>query len=134
MIADKKKKGQQVFCTQGSSLTFSAPGGWGKEKRKQARRKNLPPKAMARRKGGVGGIPPRPSRSEAPPPRAVEREAEQKNFLFLFRRIFWRRAQIRNCKESFSARQAAALRRLAAGRSDWFQSEIFAKIGSSVVV
>ncbi|OGZ42914.1 MAG: hypothetical protein A2W41_02245 [Candidatus Ryanbacteria bacterium RIFCSPHIGHO2_01_45_13] len=45
----------------------------------------------------------------APPPRAVERGAEQKNFLFLLGRKNWWRAKNQKCKESFSARQAAVL-------------------------
>ena len=48
-----------------------------------------------------------------------------------FRRKNWWRAQNQNCKESFSARQAAALRRLAAG---FLSSRIFDKVSSSAVV
>jgi len=48
-----------------------------------------------------------------------------------FRRKNWWRAQNQNCKESFSARQTAALRRLAAG---FRSSGIFDKIGSSEVI
>ncbi len=69
--------------------------------------------------------------SERIPPPARQRGAEQKNFLFLFRRIFWWRAQNQNCKESFSARQAATLRRLAAG---WSFLGILAKVSSSGLV
>ena len=77
---------------------------------------------MAARQGGSrGGMPSRPS--VAQPPRAIERGAEQKNFLFLLEEEIWR-AQNKKCRENFSARQAAALRRLAAGRSklDFFRN------------
>ena len=47
--------------------------------------------------------------SEAPPPRAIERGAEQKNFLFLLEEKIGGARKIKNCKESFSARQAAVL-------------------------
>ena len=52
--------------------------------------------------------------SEAPLP-ARQRGAEQKNFLFLLEEKI-ARAKNQKCKENFSARQAAALRRLAAGQ------------------
>jgi len=50
----------------------------------------------------VGGIPPRPSRSEAPPPRALSAEAEAEKFSFPFRRKN-RRAQNKKCRENFFA-------------------------------
>ena len=49
--------------------------------------------------------------SEAPPPRAIERGAEQKNFLFLLEEKIGGARKIKNCKESFSARQAPPPRR-----------------------
>jgi len=42
--------------------------------------KKLAVQARARRKRGVGGIPPRPSRSEAPPPALLRAEASKKVF------------------------------------------------------
>jgi len=62
------------------------------------------------------------------------RSRAEKTFFSFLEEFFGGARKIKNRKESFSARQAAALRRLAAGRSDWFCSEIFAKISSSVVV
>ncbi len=69
------------------------------------------PKARARRKGGVGGIPPRPSRSEAPPPRSFRAEFRKKVFFFLLKEKEIAR-QIKKCEENFFAEQRAA-----AGRS-----------------
>jgi len=48
------------------------------------------------------------SRSETPPPRALGAEAEAEKFSFPFRRKN-RRAQNKQCRENFSARQAAVL-------------------------
>jgi hypothetical protein len=52
-----------------------------------ARTPNLPKKepaeARVRRKGGVGGIPPHPSRSEAPPPCSLGADRQRK-VLFSF--------------------------------------------------
>ncbi len=42
--------------------------------------KKEPSEARARRKGGVGGIPPRLSRSEAPPPCLFRAESRKKVF------------------------------------------------------
>ena len=46
--------------------------------------KKSPSEARARRKGGVGGIPPRPSRSEAPPPCSLRAEASKKVFFSFY--------------------------------------------------
>jgi len=59
-----------------------------------------------------------------------QNRAEQKNFLFLLEEKIGR-GQIPKCKEGFSARQAAALRRLAAG---FRKLGIFDKVSSSAVV
>jgi len=60
-------------------------------------------------------------------------EAEQKNFLFLLEEKIGAR-KIKNREENFSARHAAAKRRLAAGRSETFHfSKILGKISSSLV-
>jgi len=37
---------------------------------------------------------------------SLQNRVEQKNCIFLIRRIFWWRAQISNCKDNFSARRA----------------------------
>jgi len=63
----------------------------------------------------VGGIPPRPSRSEAPPPRAVERGVKQKNFLFLLKERIGAR-KIKNVEKIFLRGMRAE--RATAGRSD----------------
>jgi len=50
----------------------------------------------------VGGIPPRPSRSEAPPTLLVQSRTQQKSFLFLLEEKIGR-AQIKKCEENFFA-------------------------------
>jgi len=51
--------------------------------------------------------PPSAPSERIPPPRAVERGAEQKNLLFLLEKNWWR-AQIRNRKEYFAWQRALA--------------------------
>jgi len=52
--------------------------------------------------GVGGGIPPRPSRSEAPPPCSPRGRAQQKSFLFILEEKIGR-AQIKKCEENFFA-------------------------------
>ena len=73
------------------------------------------------------------SRSEAPPPHAVERGAEQKNFLFLLEEKIGGARKIKKVKKIF-LRGSSAFGGMAAGRSEWIFSEIFDKIGSSGIV
>ena len=70
----------------------------------------IPPKkrivpARAWRKGGLGGIPPRPSeykKRTAPPVLLVQSRTPQNSFLFLLEEKN-RRAQIKKCEENFFA-------------------------------
>src|SRR3989344_6556250 len=92
----------------GSSLSLPALGGLGQGQhffflRRILRSKIQIPsasKARARRKGGVGGIPPRPSRS--PAALLVQSRTQQKSFLFLLEEKI-RRAQIKKCEGNFFA-------------------------------
>jgi len=56
----------------------------------------------------VGGIPPRPSKNSGRTRRLLVQSRAKQNTLFLFRIIFWWRAQIRNRKEYFAWRRALA--------------------------
>jgi len=49
---------------------------------------NVAAEARARRKGDVGGIPPRPSENRGQPRRLLVQSRAKQNTLFLFRRIF----------------------------------------------
>jgi len=52
--------------------------------------------------------PPRPSKNRGRTRRLLVQSRAKQNTLFLFRRIFWWRAQIRNRKEYFAWRRALA--------------------------
>src|SRR3989344_5536256 len=85
----------------GSSLTFSAQGGWGKEKYLAAAKNHVrPSKGMA--EGGCGGNSAIPLQKIEASPAAllVESRTQQKSFLFLLEEKI-RRAQIRKSEESF---------------------------------
>ena len=57
-------------------------GGRGKEKNQKPATKNLASPSEGEAEGGCGGgIPPRPSRSEAPPPARTRAEPSRKTFL-----------------------------------------------------
>ena len=92
----------------GSSLTFSAQGGWGKEKYLAAAKNHVrPSKGMA--EGGCGGnsamFLQKIEASHAA--LLVESRTQQKSFLFLLEEKI-RRAQIRKSEECFTWRRASA--------------------------
>jgi len=61
-----------------------------------------------------------PETKRSPPPRAVERGAEQKNFLFLLEEKTGAR-KIKKCKENFSARQCRFAAQRQGGAIGFFQ-------------
>jgi len=69
----------EIVKKKGSSLTFSASGGRDKEKNEKPAEK-ITVGSEGEAEGGVGGIPPRPSRSEAPPPCSPRAEPSKKVF------------------------------------------------------
>lgn len=73
------------------------------------------------------------SRKRSPAARA-SRGAEQKNFLFLFKRIFWWRVQIRIVKKVFLRGRPPLCGGWRRGGANWIYSGIFGKIVSNVVV
>jgi len=87
---------------QGSSFSFSAQGGWGKEKYLAAAEKSVrPSEGMA--EGGCGGNSAMPERNQteaSPAALLVESRTPQKSFLFLLEEKI-RRAQIRKSEENF---------------------------------
>jgi len=86
---------------QGSSLTFSAQGGRGKEKKNKSAKNSVRPSEGAA-EGGCGGNSAAPERNQteaSPAALLVESRTPQKSFLFLLEEI--RRAQIRKSEENF---------------------------------
>jgi len=91
------------IVNKGSSLTFSAHGGWGKEKHKVVAKNPVrPSKGMA--EGGCGGNSAIPLQKIEASPAAllVESRTQQKSFLFLLEEKI-RRAQNQKCRENFFA-------------------------------
>ncbi len=89
--------------TKGSSLTFSAQGGWGKEKKLAAGKNPVrPSKGMA--EGGCGGNSAIPLQKIEASPAAcsVRSRTQQKSFLFLLEEKIGR-AQNQKCRENFFA-------------------------------
>jgi len=85
----------------GSSLTFSAQGGRGKEKNLFAKNPVRPSEGAA--EGGCGGnsaAPERIQKEASPAALLVQSKTQQKSFLFLLEEKIGR-AQIRKCKENF---------------------------------
>ena len=90
------------FIILGSSLTFSAQGGWGKEKKIAAKNSVRPGKGMA--EGGCGGNSAIPLQKIEASPAAllVESRTQQKSFLLLLEEKIGR-AQNQKCRENFFA-------------------------------
>ena len=70
----------EIVKKKGSSLIFSASGGRDKEKKGKSAEKFLRSPSEGAAEGGCGGIPPRPSRSEVPPPCSVRAKSSKKVF------------------------------------------------------
>ena len=86
----------------GSSLTFSAQGGWGKEKNAAAKISVRPSEGMA--EGGCGGNSAAPERNqtEASPAVLLESAGHHRKILFSLGEKEIRRAQHEKSKEYFS--------------------------------
>ena len=111
----------------GSSITFSAQGGRGKEKNVAAKISVHPSEGAA--EGGCGGNSAAPERNQTeanPAACSVRSRTPQKSFLFLLEEKI-RRAQIRKCEENFFA----GWRALASGGGA--ASLVPFKVGSSKV-
>jgi len=92
-----------VLIIKGSSLTFSAQGGRGKEKNKVAAKISVRPSEGAA-EGGCGGnsaAPERIQKEASPAALLVQSRTPKKSFVFLLEEKI-RRAQIKNRKQNFS--------------------------------
>ena len=97
-------KNTELVNLKGSSLTFSAQGGWGKEKNLVAAEISVRPSEGAA-EGGCGGNSAAPERNQtgaSPVALLVQSRSQQKSFLFLLEEKIWR-AQIRKYRENFFA-------------------------------
>jgi hypothetical protein len=90
---------------KGSSLNFSAHGGWGKEKDCKPAEK-IVVESEGEAEGGCGGNSASPEPKRSPAALLVQSRAKQKNFLFLLEEKI-RRAQNQKSKGNFSARHAS---------------------------
>ena len=118
----------------GSSLTFSAQGGRGKEKNPSAKNPVRPSEGAA--EGGCGGNSAAPERNktEASPAALLVKARHHRKILFSLGEEKIRRAQNEKGKEYFSVVWRA--KRAVAGLASlvWFRSAVFDKIGSSQTV
>ena len=97
---------------KGSTLTFSALGGRGKEKNQKLAAKNFASRSEGAAEGGCGGNSASPEPKRSPAALLVQSRVPQKSFLFLLpaRRSLGAggeekigRAQIKKCRENFFA-------------------------------
>ena len=102
-----------VNSNLGSSLTFSASGGWDKEKEEKPDEK-IAVKSEGEAEGECGGNSASPEPKRSPAALLVQSRSQQKSFLFLLEEKS-RRAQNKKSEENFFAGQRA--KRAAAGRS-----------------
>ncbi len=110
MILNYIKLGKQ---NKGSSLNFSASGGWDKEKKEKAAEKRAVG-SEGEAEGGCGGNSASPEPKRSPAALLVQSRGQQKSFLFLLEEKI-AREKIKKCEENFFAGQRA--KRAAAGRS-----------------
>src|SRR3989344_4181368 len=88
---------------KGSSLTISAHGWWGKEKKNAAAKNPVRPRKNTAEGGGGGDSAVFLQKIEAKPAALlVQSRTQQKSFLFLLEEKIWR-AQIRKSRENFFA-------------------------------
>ena len=111
----------EIVKKKGSSLTFSAQGGWGKEKKEKSAKK-IAVGSEGAAEGGCGGNSAAPEPKRSPAAMLVQSRVPQKSFLFLLEEKEIAR-QIKKCEENFFAEQRA--KRAAAGRfiRDFAQNE-----------
>ncbi len=101
----------EIVKNKGSSLNFSASGGWDKEKKEPAEKIAVGSEGEA--EGGCGGNSASPEPKRSPAALLVQSRIPQKSFFLLEEKIG--RAQIKKCEENFFAEQRT--KRAAAGRS-----------------
>ena len=94
-----------VNSNLGSSLTFSASGGWDKEKEEKPDEK-IAVKSEGEAEGECGGNSASPEPKRSPAALLVQSRTQQKSFLFLLEEKIGR-AQIKKCEENFFARWRA---------------------------
>jgi len=99
MILNYNKLGKQ---NKGSSLIFSASGGWGREKNCKPAAKNFASPSEGEAEGGCGGNSASPEPKRSPAALLVQSRAQQKSFLFLLKEKIGC-AQIKKCRENFFA-------------------------------
>lgn len=99
MILNYNKLGKQ---NKGSSLTFSALGGRGKEKKDKPAAKNFASPSEGEAEGGCGGNSASPEPQRSPAALLAKSRTPQKSFLFLLEEKIGR-AQIKKCEENFFA-------------------------------
>ena len=121
MIPQTSKISKRIL---GSSLTFSAQGGRGKEKNQKPAAKNFASPSEGEAEGGCGGNSASPEPKRSPAALLVQSRVPQKSFLFLLEEKEIAR-KIKNCEENFFAEQRA--KRAAAGRSVSFAQRKFAQ-------
>jgi len=96
---------QKQIRISGSSLTFSALGGRGKEKNQKPAAKIFRRRSEGAAEGGCGGnsaAPERIQKADSPAVLLVKSRTPQNSFLFLLEERN-RRTQIKNCEENFFA-------------------------------
>ncbi|MBI2465702.1 MAG: hypothetical protein HYV66_00505 [Candidatus Sungbacteria bacterium] len=93
----------EIVNKKGSSLTFSALGGRGKEKKEKAAGK-IAVGSEGEAEGGCGGNSASPEPKRSPAALLVQSRGQQKSFLFLLEEKEIAR-QIKKCEENFFAEQ-----------------------------
>ena len=123
-----------VLIIKGSTLTFSAQGGWGKEKNLVAAKNPVRP-SKGKAEGGCGGNSALPLQKIEASPAAcsVRSGSQQKSFLFLLEEKI-RRAQNQKSRENFFAGWRALASGGGAASFGWFHSGVFDKMSSRQTV
>ena len=90
----------EIVKKKGSSLTFSASGGWDKEKKGKPAEKIAVGSEGEAERGGNSATPEQIQKADSPAVLLVKSRTPQKSFLFLLEEKN-RRAQIKKCEENF---------------------------------
>src|SRR3989338_9167614 len=127
-------KNNELVNLKGSSLNFSAHGGWGKEKKFVAAKNPVRPRKNTAEGGGGGNSAVFLQKIEAKPAALlVESRTQQKSFLFLLEEKI-RCAQIRKSEENFFAGWRVPASGGGLASLVWFRSGISDKMSSSQTV
>ena len=98
----------EIVKKKGSSLIFSASGGWDKEKEeKPAEKIAVGSEGEAEEGDGGNSASPEPKRSPAALPEALRAEPSKNIFFSLIEKKFWGSHEIKNCKENIFAWHAS---------------------------